>query len=475
MLGQLENGKLTLEEIHRFANGAVKVLGSLRWDVIGIFDELKAGLRKAAARGLMIESLSVDTWGVDYVYVRKDQPLLSLPFHYRDPRTESTFESGVRRATQKVIFENTGIQFLSFNTLYQLLSDQEKAPYLLETAEHFLLIADYLNYLFSGVISAEESLASTTQIYDPQRRAWSHALIHLFGFPNRLFPPIVAAGTTLGSLLPEVSEEVGLSGDVKVVATCSHDTGAAVAAVPAVGADWAYLSSGTWSLIGIELPSPLISSEARDYNFTNEAGYGGTTRFLKNIIGLWILQESRREWSREGEEYSFTELDRLAEEADPLRSIINPNAERFLRPGRMPEKIQDYCRETGQPEPQSPGEIVRCIYESLSLLYRRTLEQIHRLTGRNIQHLHIVGGGSQSRLFNQFVANATEINVHSGPVEATATGNILIQAIALGYVGTLAELRKVCADSFRIEVFHPLASVKWQAAYERFNSLDLDS
>jgi rhamnulokinase len=405
------------------------------------------------------------------VYLRKDQPQLSLPFNYRDPRTESTFESGVRHASRKLIFENTGIQFMPFNSLYQLLSDQERSPYLLEVAEHFLLIGDYLNYLFSGIVAAEESLASTTQLYDPKRRAWSHALIHLFGFPERLFPPIVPSGTALGPLLPEVCEEVGLSPAVKVVATCSHDTGAAVAGIPAKGTDWAYLSSGTWSLIGVELPSPLISSEARELNFTNEAGFGGTTRFLKNIIGLWILQESRRTWMREGEEYSFSELDRHAEEAEPLRSLINPNDERFLRPDAMPDKIREFCRESGQPEPESAGEFVRCIYESLSLLYRRTLEDLHHLTGRNIQRLHIVGGGSQSRLFNQFVANATEINVHAGPVEATATGNVLIQAIALGHLDSLEAAREVSSSSSRIETFHPLAAVKWQAAYERFKSL----
>jgi len=474
LLGHLENGKLTIEEIHRFSNDPIRVLGTLRWDAIRIFQELKTGLRKAAEQERAIESLSVNSWGADYAFIRKDQPLLSLPFHFSDSRTDATFGTGILHASRKVIFENTGIQLSPSHTLYQLLSDQKSTPYLLKTAEHFLLMGDYLNYLFSGVVAAEESLASTTQLYDPERRAWSHALIHLFGFPERLFPQTVPSGSVLGPVLPDVSEEVGFPREVKVVATCSHGIAAAVAAAPAEGNDWAILISGTWSLIGVELPSPRLSSEARELEFNNEAAYGGGTCFQRSVVGLWLLEEARRAWIDAGEEYDFAELDRLAEECEPLRSIIRPSAERFLQPGDMPDKIRDYCRETGQPEPESVGEFVRCIYESLSLLYRSALSDIHLLTGRNIQRLHVVGGGSQSRFFNQCVANATEINIVAGPVEATAIGNVLIQGVALHHLESLQSLRKVCADSFRIETFHPLASVMWQSAFERFGDLDVD-
>jgi len=356
--------------------------------------------------------------------------------------------------------------------LYQFISEVEVNNDLLAIADEFLNIADYLHYLFSGVSRAEESLASTTQIYNPRTRAWSEKLIKQFGFPERCFPQIVPSGTKLGPLLPDVVAETGLKG-IEVIATCSHDTGAAVAAVPAQGDDWAYLSSGTWSLIGVELAAPLISEKIRAHNFTNEAGYGGTTRFLKNIVGLWILQESRRAWAAAGNDLDYAVLNELAAEAGPLRSLINPNASRFLKPGRMPEKIGAYCRETGQPAPETPGQFTRCILESLALLYRRTLDEIESVTGRTVRTLHIVGGGSKSALLNQYAANSTGRDVIAGPVEATAIGNLLIQAIALGHLHSLDELRHVVRDSYPVEVFKPQDGTIWKAAHERFAKLDL--
>ena len=339
-------------------------------------------------------------------------------------------------------------------------------------ADQFLNVGDYLNFLFCGVARAEESLASTTQIYDPRKREWSGELIRAFGLPERIFPKIVPSGTKLGKLQAAVVEETGLS-EVEVVATCSHDTGTAVAAVPAEGEGWAYLSSGTWSLIGVELPCPLINEEVRAHNFTNEAGYGGTTRFLKNIIGMWLLQESRREWIRQGNPIEYAELDRQAEASEPFRSLINPNAARFMRPDDMPAKIAAYCRETGQPVPETPGQVARCVCESLALLYRQTLGQIERLTGTKISRLHIVGGGSRSPLLNQFAASGTERTVLAGPVEATACGNVLIQGLALGHLDSLATLRKVVRDSFPIAEFQPRDGAAWAAAFERFQKLTL--
>lgn len=472
ILGTLKDGKVILEEIHRFSNGVSKVHGSFRWNILRIFEHLKAGLRKVAAKNIQIESLSVDSWGVDYVLFNQRQPMLSLPYQYRDARTDAPYASIRETVGEAKIFDETGIQFMSINTLYQLIADVEQNPDVLSIADKFLNIADYLHYLFSGVARSEESLASTTQVYNPKQRAWSQELIAACKLPARIFPEIVPSGTKIGELLPAVAEETALP-QIPVVATCSHDTGAAVAAVPAEGEGWAYLSSGTWSLIGVELPCPLINEQVQACNFTNEAGYGGTTRFLKNIIGLWLLQESRREWIRQGMTLSFDDLDRMAEESEPFRSLIIPNAARFLKPDQMPQKIAAYCRETGQPVPETPGEVTRCIFESLALLYRQTLNQIETLTGQPISRLHIVGGGTKSALLNQYAASGTERTVFAGPVEATACGNILIQALAMGQLDSIGALRKTVANSFPVLEYQPQHSADWARAYARFSELTL--
>jgi rhamnulokinase len=364
---------------------------------------------------------------------------------------------------------------MSINTLYHLASDVEQSRPLLELADCFLTIGDYFNYLFSGVPRVDQSNASTTQIYNPSTHAWSSVLIERCDFPSRIFPEIVAPGTILGPLLTEVAAETGL-GELQVVATCSHDTGAAVAAVPADDQDdWAYLSSGTWSLLGVELPEPLINEKVRERNFTNEAGYGGTTRFLKNIVGLWLLQECRREWLKQGRQPEYAALIGEAEQAEPFRSLIDPRAAQFIKPGNMPERIGQFCVKTGQPAPETPGQFVRCILESLSLLYRVTLEEIEQLTGRTIRRLHIVGGGSRNALLNEFATNATNRRVIAGPVEATAIGNVLIQAIALGDVKSLTSLRRIVRDSFALQTYQPRLAEDWQPAYDRFLGLHLVS
>jgi len=470
MLGTLADGKLTLVELHRFPNSPVNIGGTLRWDVLRIFEELKTGLQKVAARGVAPSSLSTDSWGVDYVLLRGAEPLLTAPFHYRDARTDGGLERAFAEVPAEDIFRETGIQFMTLNTLFQLLADRDQRPDVLKFADRFLNIGDYLNYLFSGVARAEASLASTTQIYNTKKHRWSKELIRRFKLPKKIFPEIVPSGTVLGPLLPALTAQTGLSG-VQVIATCSHDTGAAVAAVPAKGKDWAYLSSGTWSLLGIESQKPIINEQSRAFNFTNEEGYGPTSRVLKNIVGLWIVQECRRDWAKRGQEYSYAELAKLADAAPPLRSLINPSDPRFLKPDNMPQKIVDYCRETGQPAPTAPGEFVRCICESLALLYRRTLQEIETLTGRQIRGLHIVGGGSQNVLLNQCSANATGRPVYAGPVEATAIGNCLIQALALGHLESLAALREVVRASFPINTYQPQDAATWEQAHTRFQQL----
>jgi rhamnulokinase len=452
MLGTLADGKLTLQEIHRFSNSPVRVNGTLRWDVLRIFDELRTGIAKVPVKA---ESVSTDSWGVDYVWLKDNEPLLTAPYHYRDARTYD-YEKHFANVPADTIFAETGIQFMHINTLYQLAADP---AWIFKSADRFLNIGDYFNYLFSGVAKAEESLASTTQIYNPKKHNWSKKLIRGFKFPKKVFPEVVPSGTILGP---------GPDG-IQVIATCSHDTGAAVAAVPAAGKGWAYLSAGTWSLLGVETKKPVINEKSRQYNFTNEVGFGGSIRLLKNIIGLWIQQECRRAWQKEGRNFTYEQLGELAAQAAPLKALINPNDPRFGKPDNMPQKIVEFCRETGQTPPQTEGEFIRCVLESLALLYRKTLDQMEDVTGKPIHTLHIVGGGSKNALLSPFSANATGRTVIAGPAEATATGNILIQAIALGHLKDIEELRAVVRHSFEVKTYKPQED--WQPAYERFQKL----
>lgn len=469
ILGTLRGGKLRMEVVHRFPTGATEVNGTLRWNVIGFHGEILRGLGMVAARRLKVSGVSCDSWGVDYALCRDDEPLVSQPFQYRDPRTERTFGPTVRKVGAQAIFEETGLMFMGINTLYQLVDDQRSRPELLKVAHRFLNIGDYFNWLLSGVPRAEVSIASTTQLWNPRRRAWSAKLIRETGLPGHILPLVVPSGTLLGKL-----RGVDGLGDAKVIASCSHDTGCAVAAVPTAGGDdWAYLSSGTWSLLGVELPKPLINEPVRAANLTNEAGFDGTTRLLKVLVGLWILQECRREWERAGGPSDYAAIAKLASGAPALRSLIRPEDARFAAPGDMVRKVQDFCRETGQPVPTKPGTIARCILESLALLYRSEVDTLERLTGRTLRRLHVVGGGSRNDLLNQATADALGRTVVAGPTEATAAGNLLIQAHALGKVRGLAGIRKVVRASFATQTFKPRASSRaaWDAARLRFDAL----
>jgi rhamnulokinase len=467
MLGALADGRMGLEELHRFPNTPIQTGASLHWDIPALFAAVAAGLRKAAERHLPFAGISTDSWGVDYLLYDANDALISPTFHYRDPRCPE----GVRRAFAKVawpaIFAETGIQFMAFNTIFQLAAE---TPERLARAHRVLGVGDGFNHWLCGVARCEESLASTTQLYDPRTRAWSSRLLDALGLPARLFPPIVPSGTRLGTLRPELGRDTGLAG-LQVVASCSHDTGAAVAAVPATGQRWAYLSSGTWSLMGVEAAQPILTDACRELNFTNEIGYGGSVRLLKNIIGLWLVQECRREWARTGLDYTYDTLTEMAAAAPPFVSLFNPADPRFISPGDMPAKIAALCRERGQPAPATPAAFIRAILESLALLYRRTLESIEQLTGQRVDRLHIVGGGSKNALLNQFTADALQIPVLAGPVEATAAGNILVQAIALGDLPSLASARAVVRESFTVRAFEPQDSGDWQAAYGRFQGL----
>ena len=467
MLGSLTEGRLILEEIHRFPNTPIKADGSLHWNISALFDELKVGLKKVARRKFEIASISCDSWGVDYLLFDEDGCIITPTFHYRDSRAAKGVENAYSRIDWETIFAETGIQYMPFNTLFQLAAE---SPERLRKAERLLLVGDGFNFLLSAVAKAEESLASTSQLYNPRTKTWSDRLIDALGLPRKLFPPIVPSGTSLGWLRPEIAQETGLT-EIEVIATCAHDTGAAVAAVPATGENWAYLSSGTWSLMGVELPAPIITDACRALNFTNEIGYGGTIRLLKNIVGLWVVQECRRDWARTGHDYDYSMLSKLADAAQPFLSLIDPADPRFIAPDEMPAKVVLFCRETGQAVPSEPGAIIRCVLESLALLYRRTLGQLEQLLGKRVERLHIVGGGSRNSLLNRFTANALQIPVLIGPVEATAAGNILVQAIALGHLPTLAAARQVVRDSTPINLEQPTEAAVWNAAYERFEKL----
>jgi rhamnulokinase len=468
MLGTLADDRLELTELHRFANVPVRSGESLHWDIPRLFAELQTGLAKAAATGQPIASISADSWGVDYLMFDGRDQLIPPAFHYRDPRSTR----GVQRANARVswpeIFAETGIQFMPINTLYQLMAETGER---LGQTRRLLGVGDGFNHLLGGEACVDQSMASTWQLYNPRAGDWSWKLIDALGLPRPIFPPVVPCGSLVGKLKPELATASGLPA-LDIIATCSHDTGAAVAAVPAEEGSWAYLSSGTWSLMGVELPEPVITETSQELNFTNELGYGGTVRLLKNIVGLWIVQECRRDWEEQGRDhFDYAALTELAAAAPPFVSLINPADPRFLAPGDMPLKIAAYCHETGQPAPASPGAFIRCVLESLALLYRQTLGQLEQLTGRKTDRLHIVGGGGKNALLNQFAANACQIPVITGPVEATAVGNVLIQAITLGHLGSLTEARDVVRRSFDTATVIPAGGEEWLSAYARFQKL----
>ncbi len=437
----------SLEDLHRFHNRVLTVNGHLHWDLAHLEREIFAGLEKAALRQVPIAGISTDSWGVDYVLLDAHGKALGQPYCYRDARTADSPARLFKKLPFADIYAETGIQFMAINTIYHLEAQQQDDPAVLSGADHFLNMADYFNARLSGVEVAEQSLASTTQLYNPKTQVWSEKLIATLGLKKSLFPKIVPSGTVLGPVTGELKNYRSMA-QAQIVATCSHDTGAAVAAVPAKGNNWAYLSSGTWSLLGAELTEPVVTYAACEAGFTNEVGLGGTIRFLKNIAGLWVLQECRRAWEAAGQHFTYEQLTTLAVENGPAETHISLQDTRFLSPGDMPHKIAAFCRETNQPVPSTPGQFVRTILESLALTYAQTLRQLESLVGCKFEQLHIVGGGSRSQLLNQLAADAVGITVVTGPVEATAIGNILIQALALGHLDSSAHLRRIVEIPF---------------------------
>jgi rhamnulokinase len=469
ILGRFDGARLNLEVVHRFANGAVRTLDTLHWDVLRLYGDMLQTLRLCAGKHGQLDGLGVDTWGVDFALLGREGTLLGNPRHYRDPHTEGVMEEAFRRLSRADIFRQTGIQFMRFNTLFQLLALQRDRSPLLDMADTLLFMPDLFHYFFTGIKVNEYTDASTSQMLDPSTRSWAFELIQRFGLPTEVLGTLVQPGTVLGPLRPSVAGETGINA-VPVIAPASHDTASAIAAVPASSSSWVYISSGTWSLMGVELKQPLVSDAALAANFTNEGGVGGTTRFLKNIMGLWLVQECRRAWERAGTIYSYDDLTRQAEAAKPFASLVDPDDSSFILPANMPAALADYCRRTGQPAPDGAGGTVRCALESLALCYRWVLERLESLTGQRAEVIHIVGGGSQNALLNQLTADACNRPVLAGPVEATAIGNVLVQALGLGVLGSLADAREVVRCSFEMHTFTPRQPAAWQAPYERFRA-----
>lgn len=474
MAGLWDGKKMRLEEMHRFSNGPVIFAESMRWNTMGQWAEIQNGLTAAAKRfGKSVVSVGVDTWGVDFALLSKSGEMLGLPFHYRDARTRGILPKAFARVPREEIFAATGLQFMELNTLFQLLALQKNSPELLAAAETLLLTPDFLNFCLCGSRVSEFTIATTSQCVNPKKRAWAMDLLEKFGLPTKIFPDIVPPGTRVGQLRPMLAERTGL-GPVGVVAPAAHDTGSAVAGVPTRNTgkpNWAYLSSGTWSLLGVEAQDALLSPRVLELNLTNEGGIDGTYRLLKNIMGLWLVQQCRRAFAEKGNEYSYEQLTQMASEAAAFRSLVDPNDDRFLNPPDMPAAIQDFCRETGQPVPETPGQFARCVFESLALTYAGVLGGLEELTGTKIEVVHVVGGGSRNKLLNPFTASACARPVVTGPVEATVLGNVLVQARSHGEIHTLSDVRAAVRESSEVVRYEPDNMAAWQDARGRFAEL----
>ena len=498
IVGVLTDGRLRLEELHRFRHEPVWLPTGLHWDTTGIWREIVTGLRAAAswavAEGVELATVGADTWGVDWALVDQAGEVCGLPHAYRDPRNPAAHDEVVAKLGTERIYQTTGIQFMVLNTLYSLYAQKLSDPGMLEAAERLLFMPDLVHYWLSGEQAVEATIASTSQMVNCHTGDWAREMLDELGLPTRLLAPTVPPGSVIGTLREALAAETGLPAGMQVVAPGSHDTASAVAAVPAVyegdsplfsstagetdaaarekgTVPWCYLSSGTWSLLGAELAGPCVSAAAQEAMFTNELGVCGTTRFLKNIPGLWLVQECRRDLARQGQEMEYPELARLAGEAEPFRTLVDPAHESFQTPGGMLEKMAAAVWPTGQPVPETPGQFVRCALESLALAYREKLAMLESILGRTFEVIHIVGGGGKNTLLSQMTADATGRRVIVGPYEATAMGNALVQMMATGAVADLAELRAIVARSTDLVTYEPEDTAQWDAAYERYRAL----
>ncbi len=472
MLFTFDGEQLSIEEMHRFSNDPVMIGKSFHWDVLRLFFEIKQGINKTVLAGHNdIAAIGIDTWGVDFGLFDKNGKLLGNPYHYRDTRTNGMIELADQTIGKKYIFDKTGLQFNFFNTLFQFMAMKQENDPLLEIADKMLFVPDIFNYLLTGEMKNEYSIASTSQLLNVKTKQWDKELMEKAGIPTDIFGDIVMPGTIIGALSDEICEELGCP-KIPVIAVGSHDTASAVASVPVTEEyRYAYISTGTWALMGSELDAPNVTDDAFRYNFTNEGGVCGKIRFLKNIMGLWIIQESKRQWAREGKNFSFDDLEKAAWAAEPFRSFIDPDCEDFATPGNMPKRIRDYCKRTGQPVPENEGEIIRCIAQSLAFKFRMVVDAIEDITKEPLSAVHMVGGGIKDTMVCRFTASATGKTVLAGPVEATSTGNALMQLMALGKISNLTEGRKIVKNSFPIKTYQPEDAKAWNQAYEAYKKI----
>jgi rhamnulokinase len=472
LLGRWDGEYINLEEIYRFPNEPVTILGHQHWDVLRLWKEIKTGIASYANQyESPLCGIGVDTWGVDFALLDNHGNLLGNPYHYRDSRTEGMLEFAFQQMPRRQIFEHTGNQFIQFNTLFQLLSMVRKNDPQLENANTLLMMPDLIHYWLTGQKTTEFSIATTSQMYDIRQRRWAVNMLAELKISYSLLPPVVSPGTILGQLSQSLQDETGLHQPANIVTPASHDTSSAIAAIPGLDDQSVYISSGTWSLMGVEIPEPIINDHVLELNYTNEGGVGGAVNLLKILTGLWLLQESRRQWQRESNDYSWDALLVSAEQAEPFQSLVDPDANDFLNPTNMPAAICEFCRRTGQPEPGNVGAVARCCLESLSMNYRKALEDLETLTGKHLETVRIVGGGSQNRLLSQFTADACQRPVVTGPVEATALGNVLLQAIATSHLPDIATGRKAIGASFEQQHFEPGSNIAWDEAYGLFKNL----
>ncbi len=454
---EFDGKTLTCKEIHRFENCPIQQDGHFRWDFDALAAEVNRGIEKAGC----FDSIGFDTWGVDFGLLDADGRLLEAPVHYRDSRTEGMVEKALEQVDADALYSATGTQIMGINTLFQLLALKEQQPQLLQKAQTLLFMPDLFAYAVSGCKACEQTIASTAQLLDLSSGRWNTALMEKLGIPSRLFLPVTPTGTVLGSL----------ANGSKIVSVAGHDTQCAVAAMPSCEQDAAFLSCGTWSLLGCELEKPVLTKESRELGLSNEMGANGKINYLKNIIGLWLIQESRREWRRQGQEYSYADLERLALAEAPLRCFIDPDDPMFTPPGDIPGRVQEYCRKTGQYVPQTVGQVMRCIYESLALKYRFALDQLETVTGKHFSVLHILGGGTKDGLLCRMTASSIGRRVVAGPIEATALGNIIIQLVALGALSSVEEGRLLIARTENVTEYLPDGTADWDIAYNQYKKL----
>lgn len=466
IIGCFDGDKITLEEVHRFSNDPVSVGGTVYWDVLRLFYEIKQGIIKAKIAG-GFDSIGIDTWGVDFGLIDSEGKLMENPVHYRDARTAGLVDEAFKTMPKEKLYGITGIQFMELNTLFQLISLKKYRPWMLERADKMLFMPDLFGYMLTGKMCAEYSIASTSQLIDLDKRTWSKEILDAFEIKESVFAPLIQPGTVLGELSKEICEECGVD-PVPVISVCGHDTQSAITSVPCEDGDFAFLSSGTWSLFGTELDKPIVNETSMNINITNEGGFDGSTGFLKNIIGLWLIQESRRQWKREGKEYSYADLEKLALAAEPFKCFIDPDAPEFVPHGNIPERVREFCRKTGQYVPETVGEIMRCIYESLAMKYRLTFEKLRECTERDYPVIHVIGGGTKDGLLCQMTANSCDRTVKAGPIEATVMGNVAVQLMSDGSVKNIGQARKIVAESSELKTFEPKDTDKWAGAYEDF-------